>query len=82
MYIATRTWVTRDIHILAQFIKYHIVIHIKNDKEAEIQYYNFWNHTLKSTKVYMYELSLYTHTIRGVSVICKYDTPVNRLLAV
>ena len=33
MYIATHTRVTRDIHILAQFIKYHIVIHIKMIKK-------------------------------------------------
>ena len=36
MYIATHTWVTRDIHILAHFIIYHIVIHIK--KIMPLQY--------------------------------------------
>jgi len=35
MYIATHTLVTRDIHILAQFIKYHIVIHIKMIKKPK-----------------------------------------------
>ena len=29
MYIVTHTRVTRDIHILAQFVKYNIGIHIK-----------------------------------------------------
>ena len=33
MYIATHTWVTRYIHILAQFIIYNIVIHIKMIKK-------------------------------------------------
>ena len=36
MYIATHTRVTRDIHILAQFIKYHIVIHIKMIKKWKL----------------------------------------------
>ena len=35
MYIATHTRVTRGIYILAQFIKYHIVIHIKMIKKRK-----------------------------------------------
>ena len=33
MYIATHTWVTSDIHILAHFTIHHIVIHIKMIKK-------------------------------------------------
>jgi len=43
MYIATHTLVTRDIHILAQFIIYHIVIPIKMIKK--------WNFNITTSEI-------------------------------